>query len=37
LENLRSDVPEAHVEYLENGTVTRSDLTAEIVRRIMRC
>ncbi|HEY1595936.1 MAG TPA: alpha/beta hydrolase [Thermoleophilaceae bacterium] len=31
------DVPDARVEEIEDGAVSRPDLTAEIVRRITRC
>ena len=34
---LRRDVPEAHMVHVENGAVSRPDLTAELVRRITRC
>lgn len=34
---IRRDLPEARVEPVENGAVSRPDLTAEIVRRITRC
>ncbi|HEX6457975.1 MAG TPA: alpha/beta hydrolase [Thermoleophilaceae bacterium] len=34
---LRRDVPEAHMVHVENGAVSRPDLTAEVVRRITRC
>ena len=34
---IRRDLPEARVEPVENGAVSRPDLTAEIVRRITHC
>jgi pimeloyl-ACP methyl ester carboxylesterase len=34
---LRRDVPEAQIEHVEDGAVSRPDLTAEVVRRITRC
>jgi pimeloyl-ACP methyl ester carboxylesterase len=37
IESLRTDAPEARVEFLEDGAVSRPDLTAGIVRRITRC
>ncbi len=37
VEAIRRDVPDAHVEEVENGAVSRPDLTAEIVRRITHC
>jgi pimeloyl-ACP methyl ester carboxylesterase len=37
LDTLRADAPEAHVEHLEDGAVSRPDLTAGIIRRITGC
>jgi pimeloyl-ACP methyl ester carboxylesterase len=34
---LRRDVPEAHMVHVENGAVSRPDLTAEVIRQITRC
>jgi hypothetical protein len=34
---IRRDLPEARVEEIENGAVSRPDLTAEVVRRITHC
>jgi pimeloyl-ACP methyl ester carboxylesterase len=34
---IRRDVPEARIEEVEDGAVSRPDLTAEVVRRITRC
>jgi pimeloyl-ACP methyl ester carboxylesterase len=34
---LRRDVPDARIEHVEDGAVSRPDLTAGIVRRITRC
>jgi hypothetical protein len=34
---LRRDVPQAQIEHVEDGAVSRPDLTAEVVRRITRC
>jgi len=34
---IRRDLPEAHIEHVEDGAVSRPDLTAEIVRQITRC
>jgi pimeloyl-ACP methyl ester carboxylesterase len=35
--NFRDDAPDAHVEHVEDGAVSRPDLTAQVVRRITRC
>lgn len=37
IDTIRRDVPEARVEHIEDGAVSRPDLTAEIVRRITHC
>ncbi|HKN93276.1 MAG TPA: alpha/beta hydrolase [Thermoleophilaceae bacterium] len=34
---LRRDAPEARIEYVEDGAVSRPDLTAEVIRRITHC
>jgi pimeloyl-ACP methyl ester carboxylesterase len=34
---LRRDVPEAQMVHVEDGAISRPDLTAEVVRRITRC
>jgi pimeloyl-ACP methyl ester carboxylesterase len=36
-EALHRDVPEAQIERVEDGAVSRPDLTAEVVRRITHC
>jgi pimeloyl-ACP methyl ester carboxylesterase len=37
VEAIQRDVPEARVEQVEDGAVTRPDLTAAVVRRITHC
>jgi pimeloyl-ACP methyl ester carboxylesterase len=37
LDALRADAPEARVEHVADGAVSRPDLTAEIVRRVTHC
>lgn len=34
---IRRDVPEAHIEHVADGAVSRPDLTAEVIRRITHC
>jgi pimeloyl-ACP methyl ester carboxylesterase len=37
VDTFERDLPEAHIEHVEDGAVSRPDLTAEIVRQITHC
>ena len=36
-DTIRHELPEAHVEHIADGPISRPELTAEVVRRITRC